>query len=159
MASKFRNDPELGPSYEEDFSAWAFYQAMLVRSGRLHLLDRAWIAEELDSLGRGEYRRLRSALTRVLQHMLKWDHQPALRSNSWVRSINSHRVTVAEQFDENPSLRPRGDEVLAEAYAKAVAAAAEETGLDRSAFPISCPYDWVEITSRRFDWPEGLPRD
>lgn len=159
MASRFRDDPERGPSYQEDFAAWAFYQAMLLRSGRLHLLDRAWIAEELESLGRGEYRTLRSALMRVLQHMLKWDHQPALRSNSWVRSIHNHRLIVAEQLEENPSLQPRRDEVVAEAYARAVAAAALETDMDAGAFPADCPYDWEAIMTRRFDWPEGLPRD
>ena len=139
MASRFRDDPEGGPSYKEDFAAWAFYQAMLLRSGRLHLLDRAWIAEERESLGRVEYRTLRSALMPVLQHMLKWDHQPALRSNGWVRSIHNHRLIVAEQLEENPSLQPRRDEVVAEAYARAVAAAALKTDMDAGAVPADCP--------------------
>lgn len=160
MATQLSSDPERGPSYEEDFAAWAFYQAMLVRSNRLHLLDRHWIAEELDSLGRGEYRTLRSALMRVMQHMLKWDHQPERRSNSWVRSIRNHRRIVEQQWDENPSLRPRQAEVIAVAYEEAVDEAAKETGLSEKTFPPTCPYSWDEMYSeRKFDWPEGLPRD
>ncbi len=159
MSLALHADAEHGPSYEEDFAAWAFHQAMLVRSNRLHLLDRHWIAEELDSLGRGEYRTLRSALARVLQHMLKWDHQPALRSNSWVRSIHAHRDIVEQQLAENPSLRPRRDEVVAEAYALAVRSAARETTLPQRAFPPACPYDWEAITARDYDWPDGPPRD
>ncbi len=154
MATKFSNDAEHGPSYDEDFAAWAFYQAMLVRSNRLHLLDRNWIAEELDSLARGEYRTLRSALMRVLQHMLKWDHQPERRSYSWAKSISDHRYIVREQLDENPSLLPRRDEVIIEAYSRAVAKAADEMDRSEKSVPTTCPYSWEDISERRFDWPE-----
>ena len=153
MATKAFTTPEHGPSYEEDFAAWAFYQAMLIRSNRLHLLDRQWIAEELDGLGRGEFRTLRSALTRVLQHMLKWDYQPDRRSYSWVKSIRDHRDIVEEQLTENPSLQPRRDEVVIEAYRRAVIRAADETELSMNIFPAVCPYSWGEITTRPFAWP------
>ena len=154
MATKASNAVEHGPSYEEDFAAWAFYQAMLIRANRLHLLDRYWIAEELDGLGRAEYRTLRSALTRVIQHLLKWDMQPDRRSYSWVKSIRDHRYVIDEQFAENPSLRPRRDEVLVEAYRMSIARAAEETGLPLATFPSECPYDWEEITDRTIEWPQ-----
>ena len=153
MATQAFNTPEHGPSYEDDFAAWAFYQAMLIRSNRLHLLDRHWIAEELDGLGRGEYRTLRSALARVLQHLLKWDHQPDRRSYSWVKSIRDHRYIVDEQLAENPSLQPRRDEVVIEAYRRATILAADETHLPIASFPPVCPYDWDDIMSRAFDWP------
>ena len=159
MATRFSNDPEHGPSYEEDFAAWAFYQAMLVRSNRLHLLDRHWVAEELDSLGRGEYRTLRSALSRVLQHMLKWDHQPDRRSYSWVKSIRDHRYVVEEQLAENPSLQPRREEVVVEAYARALTRAADETQLPVRSFPADCPYTWDDIVGREFSWPEGSSKE
>lgn len=159
MATEALTTTKHGPSYEEDFAAWAFYQAMLIRSNRLHLLDRHWIAEELDGLGRGEYRTLRSALMRVLQHMLKWDHQPARRSYSWVKSIHDHRYIVDEQLTENPSLQPRRDEVVMEAYERAVMRAASETKLSVRSFPLYCPYAWDEITHRPFDWPAGEPKD
>ena len=157
MATKLSNDAEHGPSYNEDFAAWAFYQAMLVRSNRLHLLDRHWIAEELDSLGRGEYRTLRSALMRVMQHMLKWDHQLERRSYSWAKSISDHRYIVREQLDENPSLVPRRDEIVIEAYARAVSKAADEMRCSEKIFPANCPYSWNDISERRFDWPEEQP--
>lgn len=159
MATQFSSDPEHGPSYEDDFAAWAFYQAMLIRSNRLHLLDRHWIAEELDSLGRGEYRTLRSALMRVLQHMLKWDHQPERRSYSWVKSIRDHRRIVRQQMDENPSLRPRREEAIGQAYEEAVLEAAGETRLAEASFPVTCSYSWEDITDRKFDWPEGELKD
>ena len=152
MATKASTTPERGPAYGEDFAAWAFYQAMLVRANRLHLLDRHWIAEELDGLGRGEYRTLRSALVRVLQHMLKWDNQPERRSYSWVKSIRDHRFIVEEQLDENPSLQPRREEVVIDAYRRAVIRAADETEMPVTAFPTTCPYQWDEIIDRQFRW-------
>ena len=155
MASTaLRSNEDRGPSYEEDFAAWSFYQAMLLKAGRFHLLDRHWITEELETLGRGEFRVLRSALIRVIQHMLKWDHQPELRSRSWVRSIRIHRKHAAESLEENPSLKPRRDEALANAYDEAVIETIGETQLPVSSFPDICPYSWDEVMARPFDWPE-----
>lgn len=142
------------PTYDGDFAAWAFHQAMLLRSGQLHLLDRAWIAEELESLGRTEFKVLRSALSLILQHMLKWDYQPQRRSWSWVATIRTQRRDVQEQLHDNPSLSPRREEAIERAYHYAITAAAAETKLDDAIFPVVCPYSWDEIMNRPVDWPE-----
>lgn len=154
MATRLRTDPERGPVYDEDFAAWAFYQAMLLRSGQLHLLDRAWLAEELDTLGRKEYRTLESSLARILQHMLKWDHQPERRSRSWALSIANHRQEAAAQLEDSPSLSTRQDEAVAGAYSIGRRYAAAETDLPLKAFPEACPYSWDEIMVRPFAWDD-----
>ena len=156
MASKAAPNDYVVPGYEDDFAAWAFHQAMLVRSGQFHLLDRWWIAEELDSLGRGEFDKLESALRAVLMHMLKWDHQPTHRSRGWTNSIKAQRKRVAKQLDDNPSLAPRRERAIADAYDDARLEASSETNLPVKAFPPDCPYSWDEIMKREFDWPEDV---
>ncbi len=99
MASTaLRNEPDeyVVPTYESDYAGWAFHQAMLVRSGQFQLLDRAWVAEELDGLARQEFDRLASALRLIMQHMLKWDFQIERRSRNWTVTIGLQR-DVAEQ--------------------------------------------------------------
>ena len=156
MASTaLRNEPEeyVVPTYESDFAGWAFHQAMLVRSGQFQLLDRAWVAEELDSLARQEFARLESALCLVLQHMLKWDFQPERQSRSWTITIALQRIAAETQIDENPSLKPRRTEAVGRAYKSARRHASGETDLPLGTFPIACPYSWDEIMTRPFVWP------
>ena len=156
MASTaLRNQPDyVVPTYKQDYAGWAFHQAMLLRSGQLHLLDRAWIAEELDSLGGGEYNALESVLVRVLQHMLEWDHQPERRSPSWWLSIANHRDMAERQLRENPGLNSRIEEAVGGAFRYARREAAAETGLPLKNFPPLCPYSWDEIRNRPFDLPD-----
>ena len=136
------------PSYEADFYAWAMAQARLLRNGDLAQADLINIAEELEDLGRSEHRALRSALARVIQHLLKWDHQERMRSASWQISINEHRVRAGQTLKENPGLKPKLDETVAEAYELAVASAMDETDLPRTSFPDRCPYSFDEVMTR-----------
>ena len=45
------SDPTL---YDRDFYAWANEQAALLRAGKITAADIAHIAEEIESMGRGE---------------------------------------------------------------------------------------------------------
>jgi len=157
MATKLSTDVERGPGYEEDFAAWAFYQAMLVRAGQLHLLDRHGIAEELDTLGRKEFRTLDSLLTQILEHMLKWDRQPERRGVNWVNSIAKQRSKVRKLIRDNPSLQSRQIEAVTEAYPDAVRDASTATSIPAQQFERDCPYTWEDIMTRPFDWLEELP--
>ena len=157
MATKFSTDVERGPGYEEDFAAWAFYQAMLIRAGQLHLLDRHGIAEELDTLGRKEFRTLDSLLTQILELMLKWDSQPERRGDSWVVSIARQRSMVRKLIRDNPSLQSRQLEAVSEAYPDAARDASTAMSIPVRQFERDCPYAWDEIMTRPFEWPEEQP--
>lgn len=64
----------------------------------------AGLEELIDAVGRSERRALRSQLTRLMMHILKWQHQPARRSASWVISILLAREEIAGIQEEVPSL-------------------------------------------------------
>ncbi len=142
-----------GTAYEADASAWALEQADHLRAGRWSQLDTVHLADEIEALARSERRALTSALQVILLHLLKWDHRPDRRTRSWVDSIRTQRLAVAEDLEDSPSLAPQLGELVARAYRRARIKAASETGLDESAFPAECPYDPENIMIRPVPWP------
>src|SRR4051812_19674205 len=139
-------------TYERDFYTWALEQAASIREGRLAEVDRENVAEEIEGLARSEFSELVSFYRLILLHMLKWEHQPNLRSRSWANSIELHRVHAAEILDDNPGLRPRLDEAVARAYRMARLEAISETGLSQKAFPDTCPFTRDEMLTRPYDF-------
>ena len=75
-------DEPVRAEYERDFYSWLMEQARHLREGRYEALDRDNLAEEIEALGREQFNKLVSALRVLMLHMLKWDHQTALRSRS-----------------------------------------------------------------------------
>lgn len=140
--------------YEQDFYAWANEQAALLRSGQLNLADIDHIAEEIESMGKTEKRELMSRLKVLLMHLLKWRYQPGLRGNSWRLTIKEQRREVAHHLKDNPSLKARLSETMADAYEIAVIEAERETGLPEETFPTTCPWSFAEITDETF-WPNS----
>jgi hypothetical protein len=137
---------------ERDFYTWCLEQAALVRAGRFDRVDAVHIAEELETLGRSQFRELRSNVARVIQHMLKWDYQSYARSKSWVVSIGAHRKNIRECLLDNPGLKARIDEIVEQAFRSAIEDVIEEAELERRTLPPDCPYSWQEIAERPFDW-------
>jgi|SRR5208337_2935442 len=101
--------------YETDFYAWAMEQAALLRAGHLAAADAANIAEEIESLARGEKRELVDRLAILLLHLLKWQFQSGFRSASWSSSIREQRIRLRSQLNDNPSLEAKLDEAFPEA--------------------------------------------
>jgi hypothetical protein len=151
------NDVGLAPAdapaqaeYERDLYSWLMEQARFVREGRWNALDRENLSEEIESLGREQFNKLESALRVLLLHLLKWDHQPQLRSRGWSLSIKAQRVELDDVIGDNPGLKPRTGEAIARGYRKARIEAARETELDEDQFPQQCPYSWDDIVLREF---------
>ena len=150
-----RKTATLRADYRGDLHAWAREQAVLLRAGRIAEADAANIAEELDDVGDEQYDKLESALRVLLVHRLKWDHQPERRARSWVGSIKVHRLDAEDLLDMHPSLKPRVNEAVRDAYRRARIKAAAETGLDEATFPPECPYVPDEIMTRPIPWPSA----
>jgi Domain of unknown function DUF29 len=135
-------------SYDEDYAGWAGHQAQLLRTRQVDGLDFEHLAEELEGMSRSELRALTSSLRILILHMLKWDHQPSLRSRSWAGSILNHRLEIAELLEDNPSLRAKIGAAVERAYPGAVAQALVETGLPAHVVPRTCPYTWEAMMGR-----------
>ena len=140
------------PTLEEpgDVYRWAMEQADHVRAGRFHLLDREHLADEIEDVARSEFRSLVSNLEIVLTHILKWNHQPTMRTRSWTLSIDEHRLRISDILTDSPSLKARAENALERAYRLSRRKAANETGLAIIIFAEACPYTWTDVMQHSF---------
>ncbi len=134
--------------YETDFALWIEQTVQLLRSAKFEEVDWENVIEEIESLGRSEKRALRSQVTRIIMHLLKWDYQQSRRSNSWRGSIVEGRIQIKELLQDSPSLKPYLGDVLTKCYQDAVGWASAETRLPIETFPVECPYSIDEILVR-----------
>jgi hypothetical protein len=140
--------------YDQDFYAWANEQAGLLRSGRLAEADIEHIAEEIESMGKGEKRELVNRLAVLLLHLLKWQFQPVFRGTRWRLTIEEQRNRLEDHLADNPSLKSSLNETIANAYRLAVLGAARETGIERNAFPVVCLWSMQQVMDPAF-YPEA----
>ncbi len=103
-------------------------------------------------MGRSERRELVSRLAVLLAHLLKWQHQPGLRGNSWRLTIREQRRKLARHLRDNPSLASQFDQAFADAYGDALIEAERETGLAENTFPPAPPWTAEQVLE-----PDFLP--
>lgn len=111
--------------YESDFYGWTQEQAaklrkLLVERSNLDL-DIENILEEIDSLGRSDYRQLMSRIEEICIHLLKLQYSLSWEPrNGWKSSVRGQRHRLAKLLRESPSLKPRLHEALTEGYEDAL---------------------------------------
>jgi hypothetical protein len=137
--------PRNAPAYEDDFVAWLEDQAGRARRGEVESLDLENIAEELEGMARSDRREIRTRLTVLLVHLLKYVAQPRRRSAIWLATIGEQRTQIATVIDDSPSLRSFPAGVLEQCYAEARSRAALETRLAENAFPEHCPFELSSV--------------
>jgi hypothetical protein len=145
--------PRAGPSYEEDFYAWTQHQAAKLRTVVCAELDLLNLAEEIESLGKRDWKELRSRLNVLVMHLLKYQYQPDQRSGSWSSTIRTQRDEINALLEQSPSLRRQVSIMLAERYKTPRHNAADETRLPIETFPEVCPWTVEQVLDEDF-WPE-----
>lgn len=143
-------DPATPAGYDQDFFAWTQRTAELLRAGRFDVVDVEHLAEEIEAMGRSDRRQIESRLAVVLIHLLKWVHQPERRSRSWQKTLLTQRQRLEQVLRDSPSLRRQVVDLLPATYRGAVKAAALETGLPATSFPLACPYTPAQILDEDF---------
>ena len=118
--------------YDKDVLAWSIEQAALLRERRWSALDIENLAEEIEDVGNSVRRELGSRMAVLIAHLLKWQYQPQLRSNSWRRTIKVQRTGIVRRLGKVPSLRSAlsDDDWMQDAWEDALLIALKETGLD-----------------------------
>jgi hypothetical protein len=137
-----------GTRYEDDFYTWVEEQVALLRAGQLTEIDALNVAEELSDVGKSEFNSLKSALTILVLHLLKWDYQPARRTRSWELSIREQRIQIAHVLEDSPGLKPRIQTALERAYSSGRTKALDETGLADDEVPEMSPYAFDDLMQR-----------
>lgn len=144
-ASAAVREPVDRAGYDDDFFLWTQEQAALLRARNDPDADWANLAEEIESLGKSERRELRSRITVLLMHLLKWQIQTAFRSPSWQATINVQRRDIERLLEESPSLRREVTPMCAAAHRSAVLKAVTDTGLPVAAFPRDLPFQAADV--------------
>jgi len=136
--------------YEADYVAWVETMLQRLKQKDYSRVDWENLLEEIEDMSRRERKALKSNLTILLMHLLKWQYQPENRSGSWSGSIIEHRQRVNEALDDSPSLKPYLEEIMELAYENALERVAGETMLPESKFPSQCPYKISDFLKRGF---------
>ena len=133
--------------YETDETAWLDAMAELIRAGQLGDVDYPHLAEYLEDMATRDRREVKSRLKILIAHVLKWIYQKEMRTPSWRATINVQRDDLEDELQTSKSLRNHAEAILAEAYAKALQRAADETGLPAATFPPECPWSLEQLLS------------
>jgi hypothetical protein len=145
-------DDHIKTDYDTDFLVWLQNQAELLRAKQFERLDLEHLIEELESMRSKERHEFKNRIVQLMMHLLKWKIQPDHISGSWLRSTREQRYSIADLMEEMPSLKPLLDSYATRNYARAVALAADETHLPKSAFPTAMPFTTEQLLD-----PDYLP--
>ena len=134
--------------YDTDFCEWTAATAKLLREGRFDEVDIAHVAEEIEDMGKSDYRKLESCLTRIMEHLLKLrltkGHLLDRNRGQWNASITRQRVQIERLLKESPSLRPKAPSMIPDAYRDAVRIV-EAARLVTEPIPPECPFTETEV--------------
>jgi len=138
--------------YDTDFYGWVQQQVGAMRAGNFSGLDMDHLVEEIEDMGKRQKQELRSRLSILFMHLLKWRYQPALQSRSWASTIKVQRIEIDLHIEDNPSLKQALSEIVETAWKVATAKAENETGMPVSTFPAACPWTFEQVMDHDF-WP------
>ena len=131
--------------YDQDYCLWLENTVEQLKQKNLNHIDWENLIEEIESLGKSQKNALQSNLRILLMHLLKWQYQRDLRSNSWSYTITEHNIRINKAFKESPSLKRYFIEIFDDCYQDARKLAAKETGLDLDIFPLDCPFSQQDV--------------
>jgi hypothetical protein len=135
---------------EDDFYAWCYEQAQLLRLGRFTEADLPNVIKELEDIAQNYRSALKSSYRLVIVHLLKWQCQTGRRARSWEMTIIRERNNIADREEDSQTLKNEAGNLVADIYGRAAHQAATETKLPVETFPADCPYSVDQL--RDPDW-------
>ena len=147
--------------YDEDPWAWARQQAAALRRRDYSAVDWDNLIEEVEDLGRSRERAWISYCKNVLSHMLKIRHSGAKKAcRHWVKEIQTWRLGMHEEQLDNPGMRSKFPELLAEGWRRGRIAALDALSYEgghshrvrkqirrslEARIPEECPYGLEDV--------------
>jgi hypothetical protein len=157
MATRLGSRPAAAKNlYSDDFVAWSSEQAALLRASRFAEIDLAHLVEEVEDLGHSERDAVRSQVRRIIEHLLKLEHSPAVEPREGSRDTLTDARSVLED-KLTPTLRADLETMLPRLYGQMLPKARRalrrvgEHAAAR-ALPATCPYTLDDVCR-----PEWLP--
>jgi Domain of unknown function DUF29 len=110
------------------------------------------LQELIDALSRSDKRALRSHLTRLMAHVIRWQAQPANQCRSWRATINNSRREIAEIQEETPSLDRK---FIASIWNGCLHAARDEAEADMDFECSVTTLSWEDVFEKTYELNRG----
>ena len=137
--------------YEKDYYLWIDKTIFLLENHQFSELDLENLIEEIKSISISQQKALKSNLSVILWHLLKYLQEPEKQTRSWALNLFEHRERIEEDLENSPSLKSfLTEEILKKCYNKARQKAAIETGINLAKFPKACPFTLAEALDFEF---------
>mgnify|MGYP002778543484 CR=1 FL=1 len=114
--------------YDRDEYDWLLRQAAALRARHVTTLDFPHLAEFLEDMARREWRELKSRLTVLLLHIVKFQVQPERASRSWALTVQ-HQQDQLRMITTSAILRREAEAMLSDVWKRACGLASTETGV------------------------------
>ncbi|MGA9773799.1 MAG: DUF29 domain-containing protein [Blastocatellia bacterium] len=130
----------------QELSATSHYQTALeieqeLEKGNIEEASTG-LKELIEALGRSEKRALKSHLTRLMAHIIKWKTQSVKRSRSWVATIYNARDEIRDIQEETPSLT---NDMIEEIWNKCLQSAIRDAEADMNQGSSVSELTWQEV--------------
>ena len=141
--------------YELDYLAWYEKTLAQLKNNHSNELDLESLSEVLENLVRDTKRSGESYLRQIIIHLLLieyWESEKINRCH-WAAEIVNFRSEL--ETDMTTNLKKHLDLVKENIYQKALKYVIKKTELNRTLFPIQCPYSLEQLLDD--DWfPQGV---
>jgi hypothetical protein len=137
--------------YEMDEYLWLQETIKLLKIRNLAELDLDNLIEELESLGRNDFNKVRSLLRQIIIHLLLleyWPQEYERNHRHWEGEI----ITFRDDLNHNltTSLKNKLILDLEEVYQVSLKVVVKKTGLSKNLFSSNCPYSLEQLLED--DW-------
>jgi hypothetical protein len=139
--------------YDRDFYLWIQQTAEALKNRDFEQLDWDNLIKEVESMGRGERRELKSRLLVIMEHLLKlmyWEDEKARNARGWRTTVLEQRTQLELLLEDSPSLRGMVSDIFSESYTKARQQAIRKGGLNPDIFPEEAPFSLEQLLDEDF---------
>lgn len=140
--------------YEQDFYAWTFHQANLLKQRKFEQIDLMNIIGEIEALGGHLRNEISSRMVVLIAHLLKWQFQPEFcdTHSLWLYTIKEHRIHIQIIVDDMPSLKKflQNNEWFKQQWKRSLVLAYDEIQLEKSFLPSEPIWSVEQILDENF---------
>jgi hypothetical protein len=153
MVTEIKTNQTEQTLYEQDFYQWIETTVDKLQKQEYKDIDWENLIEEVASLGRNEKHKLKSLLTRLLEHLLKlayWESEREYNANHWRKEVRNFRIQLQDLLKDSPSLKPLANQILAECYEDACELFSDHSGIALTRFPKKLKANLEQILDKDF---------
>ncbi len=132
--------------YETDDYLWLQEIIKILVNRKLDNLDIDNLVEELESLGKRDFNKVRSLLRQIIVHILLleyWTEEYQRNYRHWQTEIIAFRDDLNHSLTK--SLNNKLEQELPNIYQVAIKLVSKKTGFSIQTFPVNCPYSLEQL--------------